>query len=306
MNHQRQLLLSAALLALACSLALAPDAYLPMMARAFVPWWALGFGVVGLVLLCKRCWWTGWAAVLSAGLVLLQVRVPSLEAEAAGDAPGLRIAHLNVLQPNTRRGDVLEEIRRADADLVSVQELSPEWAAALHDGLEAAYPHRVVAPRTNCYGIALYSRLPFRNAEVVVLAGTPFIEAEVVAQGSPIRLLIAHAASPGSPAQFRRRNAQLRALAERIAASELPSLLIGDLNTVHWDDAYRMLCAASGLRPLNHPGMATWPAIGPIAFIPLDHALVRGPLRASAVETFNIPGSDHRGLLAELNLSHAP
>lgn len=305
MNHRRQLFITSLLLALACGLAFAPDAYLPMLARAFALWWAMGFTAISLLLLLKRWWWPASASMLGSLIVLPLLHVPSQELIIASERPHLRIAHLNVLQPNTRRGAVLAEILGADADLVSVQEVSPEWALALREGLESEYPHQVITPRTNCYGIALFSRLPLHHAEVIVLAGAPFIEAEVRSEAGPVRVFIAHATSPGSPRQFARRNAQLRALADRIARSELPTVLIGDLNTVHWDDAYRRLCAGSGLRPLNDTAMATWPSIGPIAFIPLDHALVRGPLRASAIGSFNIPGSDHRGLLAQLHISRA-
>jgi len=306
MIHRRQLILATALLTALCGLAFSPDAYLPMMARAFTLWWAIGFGAIALLVLWKRWWWAAGASALSSVMLLPLMQVPSLDAVVATGAPDLRIAHLNVLQPNARHADVLMAIRHADADLVSVQEVSPQWAAALRTGLGDEYSYQLVTPRTNCYGIALFSRLPLRKAQVIVLAGAPFIEAEVEADGGRVRVFIAHATSPGSPGQFFRRNAQLGALAERIADGALPTVLIGDLNTVHWDDAYRRLCADSGLRPLNHSRMATWPSIGPLAFIPLDHALVRGPMRASTVDTFNIPGSDHRGLLASLHFVHAP
>ncbi|MBK8226650.1 MAG: endonuclease/exonuclease/phosphatase family protein [Flavobacteriales bacterium] len=306
MNHRRQLIFSSLLLALTCGLAFAPDAYLTMLARAFTLWWAIGFGVTALVVLWKRWWWASFSSAMASAMLLPVLHMPGLDMVEATGSPDLRVAHLNVLQPNSRHADVLAAIRHADADLVSLQEVSPQWAAALGKGLGEDFSYQLVMPRTNCYGIALFSRLPLHNARVIVLAGAPFIEAEVEADGRRVRLLIAHATSPGSPGQFARRNAQLGALADRIARSALPSVLIGDLNTVHWDDAYRRLCADSGLRPLNHPRMATWPSIGPLAFIPLDHALVRGPIRASTIHSFEIPGSDHRGLLADLHFVHAP
>ena len=306
MNHRRQLIISSLLLAIACGLAFAPDAYMPMLARAFTLWWAIGFGAMALAVLRKRWGWASCSSALASAMLLPVLHMPGPAMIEATGSPDLRIAHLNVLQPNARHADVLTAIRHADADLVSVQEVSPQWAVALRDGLGEEYRYQLVTPRTNCYGIALFSRIPLRKARVIVLSGAPFIEAEVEAVGGALRVYIAHATSPGSPSQFFRRNAQLRALAKLIADGSLPTVLIGDLNTVHWDDAYQQLCANSGLLPLNHSRMATWPSIGPLAFIPLDHALVRGPIRASTIDSFKIPGSDHRGLLASLHFAHAP
>ncbi|HRD52630.1 MAG TPA: hypothetical protein PKY96_08280 [Flavobacteriales bacterium] len=74
---------------------------------------------------------------------------------------------------------------------------------------------------------------------------------------------------------------------------------------MHWDDAYRRLCARSGLRPVNPLSLVTWPALGPLAFIPLDHVLVAGGLLPSAINSFRINGSDHRGIITDLHIDHA-
>lgn len=305
MTIRRQLMLATLLLVAGCVLAFAPDAFLPMLARAFARWWALAFMLLVALAAVRRAWWLALGGLIAAALALPQASAPSVVAVAVAGRSDLRVAHLNVLQPNQRHAEAIRSILESEADLVSVQEVDAEWSAALRAGLRERYPHQVVVPRTNCYGIALFSRRPLLRAEPFEVAGNTFIEAEVGVGGATVRVFAVHANSPGAYDHYRRRNLQLAELARRARRSEQPVLLIGDLNTVHWDDAYRGLCARSGLRPVNPPGLATWPAIGPLAFIPLDHVLVSGGLRPSAVRTFRIAGSDHRGLLAELILPHA-
>ncbi len=302
---KRQLLLVSFTLALSCTLIFSPDAYLPMLARAFMLWWAVGFGVLVLLAAWRRMWWWALANLLAAPLVLAQVGAPVAVPSSSASAFGLRIAHMNVLQPNTDRMQAIAEVMATNADLISVQEVSPKWAEALRSELAAKYPYHHVVPRTNCYGIALYSKLPFEQVRTVTIADAPFIEATVVVGGEPVRVYAVHATSPGSYAHFRRRNMQLSELADRMRDDHMPTLVIGDLNTVHWDGAYRNFCARSGARPINSPFIITWPSVGPLALIPLDHALVTDGLIAGPLSSFSISGSDHRGLLAEVRLAHA-
>lgn len=300
-----ELVLTALLLSAIVILVFAPDAFLTMHLRAFLPWWAMGAMVVGLAAFWKRFPLLGSVAFCGAVGIVPQTVVPSVGAVRTSDARGLRVAHLNVFQRNDDHASVIASVLRIDADVISVQEVGPEWASALRIALEPRYPHAVVVPRTNCTGIALFSRLPFQSAEVVEIAGTPFIDVSMWHSGVPLRVIAAHATSPGGYGRFVRRNRQLEELARMVRDSEIPVILVGDLNTVHWDDAYRRFCAVSGARPINSSLEPTWPSIGPFALIPLDHALIKGPLSPSRFRSFRISGSDHRGLVAEIRHAHA-
>lgn len=303
--HEKRLLVAAVLLSMAVALAFAPDAYLPMLARSFIVQWPLFFLAAAAWAFWRRAW-----LVLSASLfciVLLlpqQIMVEEVWAGRAG-GPVLRVAHMNVLQPNTQFASAINSVQSADADLISVQEVSSEWASALKRAFAGTHPFHHIVPRTNCYGIALFSKHPFARVRTIMESGAPFIEAELDIAGERIRVFAVHATSPGSYVHYRMRNAQLKALAERIQGDPRPTLVIGDLNTVHWDGAYQRFCARSGMRPINSPAHRTWPSVGPIALIPLDHALVGFGLTPARVSTFDVSGSDHRGLLAEIHLPHA-
>ncbi|MBK8498191.1 MAG: endonuclease/exonuclease/phosphatase family protein [Flavobacteriales bacterium] len=300
-----QLLLVCATLALTCALVFAPDAYLPMLVRSFLLWWAFGLLLLGVIAAWRKRWWLSLTCAICSAAIMVQIRIPTALAAEGDHAHGLRVAHMNVWQMNTDHAGAISAVLASDPDLISVQEVSPEWAVALARGFARTHPYRHVVPQTNCYGIALFSRFPLLQAQTIEIAGAQFIEAEVMVSGQAIRVLAVHATSPISYAHFRRRNAQLVALADRIARSDFPTLLIGDLNTVHWDQAYQRFCARSGARPINSPYQITWPSVGPLAMIPIDHALVSGGLCSSSITSFKVAGSDHRGLLAEVHLAHA-
>lgn len=299
--------LSGAVFVLAFSsvLVLSPDAYLVMLLRAFMPWWALGLLACSMLALWRGGFWLSAAMLIGAVGAYEECSFQSVKKQDLMQGATLHVAHMNVWQPNESYAEVVAFIRHCGADLVSLQEVSPEWAMELCSGLSDMYPFRVIEPRSDCYGIALFSKQPLQRSTVRWITGTNMIEAEVAVGGQAFHVIAAHATSPTGYIDFRSRNEQLAQVAERIRSMEGPVLLIGDLNTVHWDRAYVDLCARSGARPMNPPSELTWPALGPMALMPLDHALIKGAGATGRVDSFRIAGSDHRGLLAEIHVQHA-
>lgn len=298
-SDHRELQLAASLLALTCVLAFAPDAYLPMLARSGMRIGAWALLLSSLWCFWRRWWWGFVASTVAVVIILIHTQVPAL-VPMTRVGHGLRVAHFNVLQPNRQRSEVIEAIRATNAELVSIQEVDEAWAAALIDGLGREFPFHHVVPRSDCYGIALFSRRPFQQVATLEVHGAPFIEAIVPADDQEVRFLVVHATSPTSHRHHQRRNAQLRELSDRLAGSHLPTVLVGDLNTVHWDDAFRALCVGTGSRPVVPPSSRTWPALGPMALIPLDHVLLSPNMGFSSLALCDIPGSDHRGLIADI------
>lgn len=305
-SRYREPLGTALVLAFVSVLVLDPETYAVMLLRAFMPWWASLLLAGSLVAAWRRLSWLGVAMLAGAFVAHAEWNVFEQAVHEDGDARKLRVAQLNVWQSNDAHADIVATIRRSGADVVSVQEVSPEWAEALRDGLADQYPYQLLRPRTDCYGIALLSRRPLLRPHVLPVAGNVFLEADVEVGEDKVHVIAAHATSPTGLADFHRRNEQLLRLAELVRSMDGTVLLLGDLNTVHWDDTYRRLCMRSGAHPLNPSTQMTWPAIGPMALIPLDHALVKGEVQSGRVDSFRIAGSDHRGLLAEIRLGHAP
>ncbi len=286
------------ILALGCTLAFAPDPFLLMVARAFLWQWSLCALVVAIVAFSTRRWWSGVAAVMVATLLAFP---PGRTVQPAIDPNGaalIRVTQMNVFQPNDDHEEVIAAAIATDADVISFQEVSPSWATVLRQGLAATYPYQRLVPRSNCYGIALFSRVPFLRAEVLSLQRRSMLCAEVETSVGPVRLLSVHATSPGSYGHYQERNAQLKELAALVNKSPMPVVLFGDLNTVSWDRALVELCSLTGLREHADNTDATWPSFAGMALIPLDHILVTRQLAVDQLGLFNISGSDHRGVTA--------
>lgn len=90
-----------------------------------------------------------------------------VESSNAVDAPG-RIALLttNVLQQCRDSGALLKIIGEADPDVVLAVETDEWWCSRLTEGLSARYPHSLIYPLSNGYGLAAFSRLELRDPSV--------------------------------------------------------------------------------------------------------------------------------------------
>lgn len=299
--HFRELTMATAVLATAVILAFAPDAYLPMLARAFILPAIVAFAAVALLAARQRRWWVAQSALVGAAMMALQVPVCA-DPPPLGAGHDLRLLHMNVFWPNSAFDGVIRKALESNADVISVQEVGPQWGCALADGLRARYPYAHMLPRTDAFGIAVFSRVPFLSARTMDVCGTPVIEAVLDLPDRPVRLFAMHTTSPNSYGHFRARNAQLDRLAQHVVSSGMTTVLIGDLNTVTWDEAFSRFSTRSGLAATTPALHRTWPSAGPLAIIPLDHVLVSKDVAPEAIGTIHLPGSDHRGVIADLRI----
>ena len=276
---------------------------------AFTPYVAV-LGLLAAILAAWARWWAGAAVAAACAALLLALLVPrAVPNRAPADAPGVRLRVLaaNVAANEEAAGRVLSAVRHWDVDVLSVLELPPELALAYDSaGVRSLFPHRVLRPLPGFEGTGLYSRLPLRP--VPGPPGTQFglAAARLRPRGAaPVEIVAVHMLAPTEPeaaAQWRR---ELQTLPT--AGSGCVRVLAGDFNATldHvelrrvLDRGYRDAAEQAGvaLRP-------TWPAGKTLVptLITLDHVLADRRVRVISARSVAIPGSDHRGVLAELVL----
>lgn len=269
------------------------------------------FLIPGAALLLMLAAWAVWrrkllltgAAVTSAFIALwpiVQVRTTQKQA-AAGNA-FITVAHLNVHEANDAVAAVAAVAKATGADVLTLQEVDGHWYRALQEHLAGGMPHHFHAPAERNYGIALFSKYPLGPVEVPDLAGIPALRAGISVEGKALVLVSAHLRAPESASKWQDRNRQWDLLAQAVRTAGEPVCLVGDLNTVPWDPAFKRFERATGLRHGTHAWRPTWPSLGGISCVPLDHVLTSAACADREIRSFNIPGSDHRGLVFKVVL----
>ena len=227
----------------------------------------------------------------------------------------------NVGNGLARPGRLAGLLRRADADLVGLQEVAPAQADVLRAELAGVYPHQVLLP-TGFAGKGLLSRFPVVCHEQLRLyPDRPDLQASVDVDGAGLTVVVAH---PPPPRLNRARmafhpaaEAQLDALA-RLALEQPPCVLLGDFNMTRRNPVYARFAAAGLTDAFAVAGAGRgWTLPARLGHARFKHGLHGLPLRpvtrvdyiwytpglqAEAAWVGDDAGSDHLPVLARLVL----
>src|SRR5206468_3126879 len=111
--------------------------------------------------------------------------------------PAFRVFLGNVLIVNTQYGRMKQAIADSEADVVVLEELSPEWFTALAS-LKSRYPYSARSAVTDRFGIGLWSRYPIHHAESRQLGqtGRSTLIAEIEMRGKQVTVVATHPPPP--------------------------------------------------------------------------------------------------------------
>jgi endonuclease/exonuclease/phosphatase (EEP) superfamily protein YafD len=231
-----------------------------------------------------------------------------LPAQTGSSAAGsrLRLVSLNVHTANQHGDWVVKFLRASDADVILLMEVNDRWMTEL-SALKDVYPLRVAAPREDNFGIALFSRLPLEETNVIELgeAEVPSVTAKIECDGRKIFLLGTHPLPPGSADYARMRNDQLAKINELVREQTLPTVVIGDLNLTPWSPYFSDLLKGTALKNSSQ-GLGffnSWPAALSGLGIPIDHCLVSSEFAVTEKKLGPQVGSDHLPVIIDLQLS---
>ncbi|HUG54856.1 MAG TPA: endonuclease/exonuclease/phosphatase family protein [Vicinamibacteria bacterium] len=267
-------------------------------------WYDLAFlAAVGLALL--------WQVVMIRPYTRIARRQVE-DATRATPESTFRLVISNVLQDNREHDRWWQVVSREDPDLVLALEVDHTWDRVLSSRLGRSHPHQVRHVLDNCYGIALYSRLPLKAPQVAFLvqADIPSIHTRFTLRGGLDVWL--HAIHPRPPEPLRGqdsapRDAELMKVAKMIGDREpCPTVVAGDLNDVAWSHTTNLFLKESGLLDprLGRGFYNSFDANSPIFRFPLDHVFHSRDFRLVELRRLAHVGSDHFPM--SIALSHEP
>jgi endonuclease/exonuclease/phosphatase (EEP) superfamily protein YafD len=226
-------------------------------------------------------------------------------AQAATPA-AVRVLHANVLKSNKDYNAVFDLVNRSNADLVVLQEITDDWQVQIQP-IAKTYPHFKSVPGLEGAGMAVFSRIPFEDVQVLMLDSSTHvaIAAKVNLEGREVTFLSLHPPTPITASKFENRNQQFREAAKFLNSIKGTKILIGDLNTTMWSPYFRTLLRTTHLRDVRLGfGLKTsWPMPLPSFMrLPIDHCLVSDDIDVKNVQIGARIGSDHRPLIVDLDL----
>jgi len=272
-------------------------------AMALVPYVAAGVVIPLAVAALTRNWPALAAAVAVAALFAAIVLPRALgDGQPARTGPQLRILTANLRFGAAGDASLVDLVRRTGADVLSVQEFTPDAADRLDEaGLERLLPYRVIDPRSGPEGSGLYARYPLTQLPDRGPTTFAMVSATLAVPGTaPVRLTAAHPPAPlGRDAPRWRHD-----------IGEIPpatphgqvGIVAGDFNATLDHEPLRRLLGDGFTDAADATGQGLVPTFRPWPPITIDHVLADKRCAIERVKVYSQSASDHRALFTELRL----
>ena len=223
-----------------------------------------------------------------------------------GGGPRLKVLTANLYGEPRAAAAIVGVVRRERPDVLSLQEVTPRVAAALEAaGLPRLLPERIQDVRESASGSAVYARLPLARGKVEGGRAAPVVARLRPRGAPPVDLLSVHPRAPLKESDLDNWRAGLRALPPATPRGAV-RILAGDFNaTLDHAELRRVLDHGyeDAADEVGHGLRATWPSDR--RFPPpvtIDHVLADERCGVRDVRVLPVAGSDHRAVLAELEL----
>lgn len=220
----------------------------------------------------------------------------------------LTIATYNVHFRAWKDASTVEAIGATGADVVFLQEISPQWQAVLEVRYRQLYPYQLFAAAAAAGGLGVLSRLPLRDEGV--LSAVYRHPAWLVAVQTPLgelRVLNVHLRASRRTGQSLLNGLwtmaddhedEIRKFVQ--ACGVWPAIVLGDFNEGPRGSAIRWLAQHGYVDTLerHNPGAITFSALGGLYRVTLDHILAQGHLHAIDARVLYGGNSDHFPVVA--------
>ena len=229
------------------------------------------------------------AALLSLGSI-----VPFLGPGPDVTEPDLILRQHNMLYTNPQRGVLTADLANGPADVVTLQEIGDRNLAALEE-LSSVYPAYHIC-RYERGGVAVMARGVGQQIASGCAERTELAWMRIETPSGPVTVASVHLRWPWPLPQFW----QVDLVNEEVARLPQPVVLAGDFNIVPWAAAIARIAQAAegeiarGVAPTYTIG-PLWPAFR------IDNVIVPAGGLAAVSVTERL-GSDHRGLIARIDL----
>lgn len=212
----------------------------------------------------------------------------------------------NVYQYNRKSKEYLKTIKTKDPDVLMLVETDKWWASEL-EVLHKKYPHQLLVPLENTYGMMLFSKFKLHEGKVKYLVeeGIPSVHTKIeLPSGEMINFHGLHPTPPVPQENPRstERDKEILLVGKEAKKSKLPVIVAGDLNDVAWSYTTDLFSKISGLLdPRKGRGFFnTFHAKYFFLKFPLDHVFCSNDFTLIDIKRMPNCGSDHHPMYIKL------
>jgi endonuclease/exonuclease/phosphatase (EEP) superfamily protein YafD len=221
--------------------------------------------------------------------------------------PRISVFTANVWMKNTHYEKLINLIQQKMPEVILLTEVDDKWLNALKV-LNEYYPHQLLQPQDNTYGMALYSKHPFVTSEIHFLVEEAIPSMHVVLElenNEKIQILGLHPRPPAPWTKVEHKELEILHAAGATNWNAYPTIVLGDLNDVGWSDTTQQFKKIGNLLDprIGRGFFNSYNAFFPLFRYPIDHVFVSSEFRLIEMTRLPFFHSDHFPIFLKLSLS---
>ncbi len=248
-----------------------------------------------LVLLSLGCWRSSALlfCIALAGLASIDF---TANARNADNASQFTVLQLNLLFNNKSPDEVISFIKKSNADVIMLQEVSRKNMRIV-EAISVNYPNKTICPFAGVGAVAVLSRLPAtdnNSSGCKARQGLGWIR--VIVNGKAISFASIHLHWPYPFGQHR----QITALQKTLQKIPRPVILAGDFNAAPWSHSVQRIAQATDTQVVGGVRFTLALRLSGIwfpSYLPIDHILLPKELSLKTINVGPSVGSDHSAVI---------
>lgn len=200
----------------------------------------LGIGMIAYLFNARRIIFSSFAACALLCVFLKSASNSNLKMPEINDETKLSIAHVNVTSAEESYEALTNDLLSRNLDIISFQEVKPDWSRFLRQSLEETHPYIIENVRIDPFGMAIYSKFPFQYIDTMFAEEVPFLSAKIELSEETEITIVNTMILPSINSKLdSTQRGQLQYIQEYLKANEGSELVIGDFNMVYWSNRIR-------------------------------------------------------------------
>lgn len=199
----------------------------------------LGFSLLSLLFGKSKMMFAGMACTAALCIFLKdasnnQLKLPEVNTEAK-----LNVAHINLSNINNDFSELQYALHTESVDLVSFQELTPDWNAVISESLKKYYPYNSSQVRIDPYGMAIYSKHPFVVSDTFTCHNKPNLKIKIKKDKKEFQVISSYLTPALDQNSIKEASDQLKSISKQVNKATCPNIVLGEYNMVYWTNEIR-------------------------------------------------------------------
>jgi len=266
----------------------------------------LFIGMIFLIAKQPKLMFTSFACCAGLCLFLKSSANEDLILPARTDGESVKVAHFNISTFGNDYDEILNEILNTNADVISIQELTPDWNQFIENSLiSKQYPHDVSLVRIDPFGVAVYSKYEFTSVDTFYYNNNPNFRnipnlhciINSPRENRKVNFISSRTYPPFNVTAYDHLREHMVFIAKKISTITGPVITVGDYNAVPWSKEIKEFRDLAQLKDSRRSYTPSFKEGSFMLFhLPIDHIFFSEELRCVEFENLYTAGSNHIGI----------